>query len=83
MKLTKRQQEVIDYMSDGWALGASHALSSHIWLQKDGLGRGGDCVDVHAATFNGLHRRGMIVSAGYGFPTTKYVLTEAGKVQGS
>ena len=77
-KVTKKQMHVLQLMNDGWELGKSSSLSGHIWLQQDGLGRGGNTEDVHANTFNGLYTRRLIEQKKRSFPTSLWGLTEAG-----
>jgi len=66
-------------MSEGWELGVSSSLDSHIWLQQDGLGRGGNTENVHTNTFNGLYTRRLIEQKKRSFPSRLWGLTEAGK----
>ncbi len=73
MKLSKTQQEVIDLMKSGWELGQSMAIHSRTWLQKNGLGRGGETKNVSGATVHALYRKGLIDSKD-NFPTRKYYL---------
>lgn len=78
MKLTKAQQEVINLMGQAWELGTSSGITSRCWLQKNGLGRGGDTKTISYVTKNKLESMGLIVGT-YKFPITKYELTELGK----
>lgn len=78
MKLTKLQQEVIDYMKKGWELGSSTAISSRSWLQKDGLGRGGETRNVNGNTVSALCEKGLIQQK-YGYPTKKWFLDKRRK----
>lgn len=80
MKLSKRQQEVIDYMGAGWALAVSSSvLGAGVWLQRDGVGRGGPTKKVNSATFSALHQRGLLYCQKDRFPTATYCLTAAGR----
>jgi hypothetical protein len=79
VKLTKAQQEVIDLMRQGWELGVSTTADGRWWLQKGGLGRGGETNNVNANTAHALLRAGLIRSAGYSFPTQHYLLTDKGR----
>jgi hypothetical protein len=79
MTLSKAQQRVIDLMQQGWELGTSQALDSRSWLQKDGIGRGGDTEDVHGSTFHALYVRKLIELNGSDFPSQRWRLTAAGK----
>lgn len=78
IKPTKAQMKVLILMKDGWELGLSLSITSYIWLQKDGLGRGGKTEKVHANTFNGLCLRGFIKEKERGFPRSRWVLTNSG-----
>ena len=74
MKLSKAQQRVIDLMSEGWELGHSRGYQTSAWMQKDGIGRGGDSEKVNANTFFALRGKGLITVAREGFPTNVYKL---------
>ena len=78
-KPTKKQMEVLTLMNEGWEMGFSNTMNSRVWLQKNGVGRGGESMDVHINTFNGLHLRGLVRRKEYKFPTSEYVLTDAGR----
>lgn len=73
-KLSPRQQRVIDLMTEGWELGKPVTFNGRTWLQRDGVGRGGQTEDVHKATFINLYRRGLIKLAKNGFPTQRWKL---------
>lgn len=77
--LSAKQKEVIKLMREGWELGASKALTRRKWLQKDGIGKGGETKDVHTATFDKLYFSNLIYAPDYSFPSQKYLLTELGK----
>lgn len=77
MKLSPRQQEVIDLMNDGWEMGVSVTMDSRCWLQKNGVGRGGKTLRVHGGTFNSLWDKGLIEPCEYSFPTRKYRLAKS------
>jgi uncharacterized protein YjhX (UPF0386 family) len=77
MKLSKRQQEVVDLLSDGWEIGFSNTFNGSVWIQKGGVGRGGETRNVHTATVFALLDRGIIMCVRSGFPTSCYRLTTA------
>jgi len=79
MKLSEPQQEVICLMQEGWELGQSLVINGRAWMQKNGLGRGGESKDVRAQTFRALVRKGLIGGLAREFPKQRYVLTEKGK----
>jgi len=74
-KLSPAMQEVVDCMVAGWELGLSVGQAGHPWLQKDGLGRGGDTKDVRLDTFYALYKRGLIKAIDTNaFPNIRYRL---------
>ena len=60
MKLSKKQQEVIDLMNNGWELGQTTGYSSRTWLQKGGIGRGGEAKTISSSTLLALHKKRVI-----------------------
>ena len=66
MKLTNRQAEAIVLMQCGWQLGKTMTFvtstrdKERAWLQKGGIGKGGDSVHVNMNTFYALYKAGMI-----------------------
>lgn len=81
MKLTKAQGRVVARMKEGWELGWSNTMDGRVWLQKDGVGRGGETERVLSATAHALVKAGIIVCDKREFPTSKYRLSNpaAGK----
>jgi hypothetical protein len=77
VKLTPLQRDVLQKMKDGWPMGVSYD-GDHRWLQKNGVGRGGECIRVHASTFKGLSLRGLIHMVKCNYPTRTWGITEAG-----
>lgn len=63
-KLSEKQQKVIDLLRAGWELGLSPAFKpnhpSHVWLQKGGLGNGGEAYEIDERTLSSLIKRGLI-----------------------
>lgn len=79
-KATELQLGILSRMADGWALGVSHANNSGgAWLQKNGIGRGGETISVMASTFRGLRNKGFIEVKRKGFPASEMQLTQAGR----
>jgi len=76
-KPSKAQALVLQRLADGWALGIAGGLNSRVWMQKDGLGRGGETANVSVATFTVLRERGLITKIRDGFPSSEYGLTTA------
>lgn len=79
-KLSNKQAEVIKLMSEGWELGHNKSDIrgySNTWLQKDGLGRGGETKEVHFNTFQALLSKKLIYDKSLrNYPTTLYALTK-------
>lgn len=73
-KLSKAQQTVIDLMNEGWEMGVSKGYYSRIWLQKNGVGKGGESKNVHLNTFCALRDIGLIEINREGYPTDVYGL---------
>ena len=76
MKLSVLQQKVIDLMNEGWELGLTQGFCPRAWLQKNGLGKGGETLNISVATLYSLERNKLIVSQGYSYPTRTYKLKE-------
>ena len=79
MKLTAKQQDILDKMANGWELGY-HAFGPDGWhcIQQGRLGYGGESHSVNANTVQALYRRGLIKQI-YGFPISKYILVKEEK----
>lgn len=78
MKLTSKQQEVLDMMASGWELGSSTTTDGHAWIQQGGIGKGGKSKNVHTGTVQALYDRKLITQK-YGFPASTYTLTDLGR----
>jgi len=78
INLTPSQKEVIKLMREGWELGASGSTSNH-WLQKDGVGRGGETKKINNSIAFVLREKNLIFCPEYHFPSSTYLLTELGK----
>jgi hypothetical protein len=79
MKLSKAQKEIVDLMKDGWELGHSRGMHTRTWIQKGGVGRGGDTKSISVSTFHILLDKKLVELSIESFPTSKYNLTELGK----
>lgn len=79
MKLSETQKQIISLMREGWELGASHTFTGWAWMQKDGLGKGGESRNVKSNTFFALIKLNLISCPERHFPHSKYELTELGK----
>ena len=73
-KLTPLQQEIIDLMKDGWELGTAMGLNPRSWLQKGGLGKGGESKEIKSGTVHALAYLGYIERGESEFPTLHYRL---------
>ena len=73
-KLTANQQEVIDLIKQGWELGSSISINGKCWIQKGGLGRGGESKMVSNSTVRILEYLGYIERGESKFPTLHYRL---------
>lgn len=72
-------QNVRDYMLDGWQLGFDGHGGRGWWLQKGGLGRGGESLEVHAATGWKLRKEEIVIATNTEdtpWYRTDYVLAE-------
>lgn len=83
MKLTKAQQKVVDAMREGWELGTSDGPDGRAWLQKGGLGRGGDTMPVQWGTLRALRNAGVVegIKSAKVWYRTDYTLTPEWKEQ--
>lgn len=73
--LTPKQREVVDRLREGWELGVSKSLDrQRVWIQKNGVGRGGESVDLRPRTFEALKSAGLLVPSKSKYPTYAYVL---------
>ena len=73
-KLSKRQQEVVDLMREGWALCLLSAMTNSAWLQKNGCGKDGEAKRLNLNTFYALLDKGLIKIKHDGYPTRCYQL---------
>ena len=81
-KLSKTQRELLEKIASGeWELGTNTAMASRssAWIQRGGIGRGGESVTVNQATVHALYRRGMITYGDKSFPTRTWKVTEKGR----
>ena len=81
VKLTKVMKSVLHLMASGWELGSSVGtlMGGPPWLQKGGIGRGGETIDSNQNTVHALYIRKFIVQKRYKFPTATYSLTPLGR----
>jgi hypothetical protein len=79
--LTPSQQRVVDRMREGWELGKGMGGDGSFWLQRNGLGRGGENETVHASTAHALYTRGVIEVARDRYPFQYWRLTPTWKMR--
>ncbi|MCB7130196.1 MAG: hypothetical protein J3T61_11735 [Candidatus Brocadiales bacterium] len=78
VKLTKPMKTVLRLMGSGWELGSgTGSMDGPPFLQKGGVGYGGDTAKTNWNTIGGLLDRKLIVQH-YKFPTATYSLTPLG-----
>ncbi len=73
-ELTPRQREIVDLMRNGWELGGDMSINGRDWIQKGGLGRGGEAKNVNGNTTYALYKKGVIIQIKETFLTVHYVL---------
>jgi hypothetical protein len=64
--------EILSLMANGWELGKS--TTGRAWIQKGGVGHGGEAKKVHASTMRSLLDKGLVELFKPGFPTARYRL---------
>lgn len=75
-KLSKTQQQVIDRLKEGWELASSMDMDPVVWLQENGIGKGGVSEKVRWGTLQSLLRLKVIRRSTREYPVTHYVLVE-------
>lgn len=73
--LSATQIDVLIRLSNGWQLGRSSGffkLHSRTWIQKGGIGKGGEAVTVPSATFKSLLDKKLIILTEERYPTRMY-----------
>lgn len=77
---TPAQTAVLERIADGeWELSQSMTMDGRTWMQRGGIGRGGEAKNVNAATFHALWKAKWVVSKGRSFPNNLYAITDAGR----
>ena len=77
MRLSIKEKNILELMKLGWEL-AYDNFSTHSWVQKNGIGRGGETVKVSPRTLKSLKEKGLITEI-YSFPCSEYKLVESSK----
>lgn len=78
-KISSTQAFVLNLLSNGWELGHSKGFKQNAWVQKGGVGRGGESRSISMATFNCLIEIKAIEITTSGYPTDKYKITESAR----
>lgn len=85
MKLSKTQLEILKFMGYGWELGQMLCtnLSVRCWLQKNGIGKGGECKKIKNSKSVIKLRELSFIKINQGDPSyfsgCTYKLTDKGK----
>ena len=58
--ITPKQKEFLQLIVDGWEIGMGTGFTPRAWIQKGGLGRGGEARDIHFNTFSAMRLKGLI-----------------------
>lgn len=79
--LSEAQRRVIEKMRDGWGLGADRTFDGpKPWLQRNGVGKGGETERVATGTYHALRVRKIIVCEDErAFPTVTWKLADEWK----
>lgn len=79
MRLGKQQRKILELMTQDWQLGLSLGLHPHYWIQKGGLGKGGEANhNLNQVTCLSLVKNGYIRVAYRKFPTEAFELSALG-----
>lgn len=79
IKLGHKQIEILGKMTNGWELGISLGLHPNWWIQKGGLGKGGEAIhDLPSASMGSLYRNKLIRVRERSFPTEYWEITQLG-----
>ena len=78
--LGSRQREILQLIVDGWELGLDLTLGGNYWIQKGGLGRGGESNrKISSDACQSLRNKGYIAAKYRVFPVQAFELTNAGR----
>lgn len=78
-KLSATQLHILELMNDGWELGHSRGMYPGFWIQKNGIGKGGESKSISSATFHVLLDTKSIEKFKEGYPTDKYRISPSMK----
>jgi hypothetical protein len=77
--LSKTQYKVLQLMNEGWQLGTDTFNKNRTWLQKNGIGYGGETFEVKQNTLNSLKRLNLIDFDKKQYPVNIFKLNKLGK----
>jgi hypothetical protein len=79
VKLTKAQYRILNLMYSGWELGLNNDYQGKCWIQKGGLGRGGESEhNIYYGIIDKLEKLGFIERLDHSFSTTHCKITQKG-----
>lgn len=76
-ELSEAGREVLEKLADGWQIGRSSR--GRTWMQRHGVGNGGDSQNIHGNVFAALMAREFIKHTGGTWPNYKFDITPAGR----
>jgi hypothetical protein len=78
-KLSKTQYKVLQLMNEGWQLGTDTFNKNRTWLQKNGIGHGGETFEVKQNTLNSLKKLNLIDFDKEQYPVNIFKLNKLGE----
>ncbi len=58
--ISPKQKNILQLIIDGWEIGIYTGIYPGAWIQKSGLGYGGEAKGVNFKTFDSLRTKGLI-----------------------
>jgi hypothetical protein len=63
--MTLKQEEIIKLLeTKEWEIATTSGWHTSCWIQKGGIGKGGESYKVNRNTFNALFKKGLLIRAG-------------------
>lgn len=80
IKLTKLRAQILNRMRDGWEMGMAPKLrlGTSYWIQRNGVGRGGETQRFNSSTFEYFLSNKLIELKAKRYPTSIYQLAPLG-----
>ena len=76
-KLSPAQNEIMELLCNGWQIGYSTSTYSRVFIQKGGVGKGGESKKIGMSSFECLRRERLIEHVkGTHLPCSKYNASE-------